>query len=259
MSFRRQALEVASPGVTASRWATDELYVGLKEHYAITRIDRGLSRFWSRGRVWESHPGLFRLTQPGDVHRDLSREGIGVFQIVMLPRSFVESVTGKLARVEPVLSPDDERALPFARLHAAIDGRAGRLAMDVAITEAVAAIGSIGHSTSSERTRPVRRALDYLQARLGDSVTLDDLADHAGLDKYHLCRAFRAQIGMPPHAYLTRLRIVRAKELLRDGARPGDVAARVGLYDQSQLHRHFRRIEGTTPGRFARAATTSRT
>jgi AraC-like DNA-binding protein len=36
------------------------------------------------------------------------------------------------------------------------------------------------------------------------------------------------------------------------GVRPGEVAPQVGLYDQSQLNRHFRRIVGTTPGAYAR-------
>jgi AraC-like DNA-binding protein len=72
------------------------------------------------------------------------------------------------------------------------------------------------------------------------------------MDKFHLCRAFRAQVGLPPHAYLTRLRIMRAKELLAAGVRPSEIAPRVGLYDQSQLNRHFRRIVGTTPGAYAR-------
>ena len=39
-------------------------------------------------------------------------------------------------------------------------------------------------------TRPVRRAMEYIRARLGDSITLADLAAHADLDKFHLCRAF---------------------------------------------------------------------
>jgi AraC-like DNA-binding protein len=34
--------------------------------------------------------------------------------------------------------------------------------------------------------------------------------------------------------------------------KPGDIAQQVGLYDQSQLNRHFRRIVGTTPGQYAR-------
>ena len=51
---------------------------------------------------------------------------------------------------------------------------------------------------------------------------------------------------------LTQLRIVRAKELLAAGVKPSDIAPQVGLYDQSQLNRHFRRIVGTTPAQYAR-------
>jgi AraC-like DNA-binding protein len=96
----------------------------------------------------------------------------------------------------------------------------------------------------------VRRALEYLRERIAEAVTLDELATHAALDKFHLCRAFRAQVGMPPHAYLTRLRIMRAKRLLQNGLRASEVAPRVGLYDQAQLTRHFRRIVGVTPARY---------
>jgi AraC-like DNA-binding protein len=56
---------------------------------------------------------------------------------------------------------------------------------------------------------------EYLRERLGDPITLDDLAAYAAFDKFHLCRAFRAQVGMPPHTYRTHLRISRAKELLQ--------------------------------------------
>ena len=81
-----------------------------------------------------------------------------------------------------------------------------------------------------------------------------DLAAYADLDKFHLCRAFRAQIGMPPHTYLTHLRIARAKELLHRGVRASDVAPLVGFYDQAQLTRHFRRLVGTTPARYGKCS-----
>ncbi len=60
-------------------------------------------------------------------------------------------------------------------------------------------------------------------------------------------------MGVPPHAYLTQLRIARAKQLLARGTPASEVAARVGFFDQSQPSRHFRRAVGTTPGRFAAA------
>ncbi|WP_437547313.1 helix-turn-helix transcriptional regulator [Sorangium sp. So ce367] len=95
--------------------------------------------------------------------------------------------------------------------------------------------------------------MEYLRERLAESITLDDLAAHASLDKFHLCRAFRAQIGMPPHMYLTHLRVQRAQQLLTRGVRASELAPRVGFYDQSQLTRHFRRIVGVTPARYGNA------
>jgi hypothetical protein len=58
--------------------------------------------------------------------------------------------------------------------------------------------------------------------------------------------------GMAPHRYLTHLRIARAKDLLAGGVRASDVAPLVGICDQAQLTRHFRRLVGTTPARYAR-------
>lgn len=124
--------------------------------------------------------------------------------------------------------------------------------VELALTEAIATFARLG-TANTEHTRPVRRAMAYLRERLAESITLDDLATHAGFDKFHLCRAFRAQIGMPPHTYLTHLRVQRARELLAEGVRASDLAPRVGFYDQSLLTRHFRRIVGVTPARYGNA------
>lgn len=59
-------------------------------------------------------------------------------------------------------------------------------------------------------------------------------------------------MGMAPYTYLTHLRIARAKELLLRGVRASDLAPLVGLHDQAQLTRHFRRLVGTTPARYGK-------
>jgi AraC-like DNA-binding protein len=102
-------------------------------------------------------------------------------------------------------------------------------------------------------TRAVRLARAFLHDALPDKITLDDLATHAGLDKFHLVRAFRAEVGLPPYEYLTHLRVAKARELLQRGARVAEAAQAVGFYDESQLHRHFRRIVGITPGIYSRS------
>ena len=249
-------LPVSVPGLRVFRTTTESSGAGVKDHYAVARIERGRPEWWGRGRVWRSPPGSILVQEPGDVHRSLAHEGPTVFTAVLLPAADVERVRDEGAGISIAhLDAGDGRARAYHRLHDAIAAGADRLSLEVALAEAVASFAALG-GASPLTSRPVRRAMAYLRERLAEPVTLDDLAAHAGLDKFHLCRAFRAQIGMPPHAYLTHLRIQRACGLLREGVRASELAPRVGLYDQSQLTRHFRRIVGTTPARYARARRT---
>ena len=61
------------------------------------------------------------------------------------------------------------------------------------------------------------------------------------------------QFGISPHQYLTSRRVDLARGLLLDGMPPSLAAAEAGFYDQSHLTRHFRRVLGTSPGRYARS------
>jgi AraC-like DNA-binding protein len=243
-------LPVSVPGLRAFRTTTRANTVGVKDHYAVARIEHGRPRWWGRGQVWRSAPGSILVKEPGDVHRNLSHEGTTVFTGVFLPAEDVERVRdeGQVVSI-PHLEPGDARAAAFHRLQDAVCAGADRLSLEVALTEAVASFARLADARLAQ-SRPVRRVMAYLRERLAEPITLDDLAAHAALDKFHLCRAFRAQIGMPPHAYLTHLRIQEACRLLREGVRASQLAPRVGLYDQSQLTRHFRRIVGTTPARY---------
>jgi AraC-like DNA-binding protein len=245
-------LPVALPGLSAIRATTVSLHAGVKEHYGIGRIKRGDTEWWGGGRIWRSVPGCILVKQPGDVVRHLTHKGPTTFTAIKLPANeVVRAQSEGKALLLAQLEATDERAAPFRRLLDAVCAGADRLSLEVAVAEAISALAVIGDARA-DHSRPIRRAMDYLRERLDESVTLADLADYAELDKFHLCRAFRAQVGMPPHKYLTHLRIARAKELLLGGVRASEVAPLVGLYDQAQLTRHFRRLVGTTPARYAK-------
>jgi AraC-like DNA-binding protein len=248
-------LPVALPGLHAVRGTTMSLHTGVKEQYGVGRIEHGDTEWWGAGRIWRSAPGCILVKQPGDVVRHLAHRGPTTYTAVTLPTLDVARVQSEGRAVTiPQLAVNDERAAPFHRLIDAVRAGVDRFALEVAVAEAVGALAVISRAHPDFHTRPVRRALEYLRERLDASITLDHLADYADLDKFHLCRAFRAQIGMPPHAYLTHLRIARAKELLHRGVRATDVAPQVGFYDQAQLTRHFRRLVGTTPARYGKSS-----
>lgn len=255
MGQRYQVVPVSAPGLRAVRWWTDDLHAKLKEAHVVARIETGRSEWSSGGRDWASGPGALQVKQPGDVHRDIARDGPTTCQIITLPSDVLEREIGPL-RLAHYVAPGDPRGAALHRLHDAVQAGADRLAVEVALAEALLSLRAVADASDAQ-SGPVRRVKELLRERFEESMTLDALAAYAGIDKFRLCRAFRSQVGFAPHQYLTHVRIGRAKHLLRSGLPATEVAQRVGMYDQSQLHRHFRRIVGTTPGDYARAASAS--
>ncbi|MFC9911639.1 helix-turn-helix domain-containing protein [Streptomyces sp. NPDC059862] len=99
-----------------------------------------------------------------------------------------------------------------------------------------------------------RRLRELLDERVVQGVTLDEATGLLNAHRAHLVRAFSTAYGIAPHQYLMSRRVDRARRLLLDGRPPGEVAAVTGFYDQSHLTRHFRKLVGVPPGRYARTA-----
>jgi AraC-like DNA-binding protein len=101
------------------------------------------------------------------------------------------------------------------------------------------------------RDHPLARRLRaLLDEHVVEGIALSAAAADLGASPAHLVRTFRREVGMPPHAYLSARRVDLARRLLIAGHRPAEAAVLAGFHDQSHLHRHFRRVLGTTPGRF---------
>jgi AraC-like DNA-binding protein len=96
------------------------------------------------------------------------------------------------------------------------------------------------------------RLRELLDAHVVDGLTLDAAAELLHAHPTHLVRAFTGRHGLPPHRYLTGRRIELARRLLLEGRRPAEVAMAAGFYDQAHLTRHFKRMVGVGPARFAR-------
>jgi AraC-like DNA-binding protein len=84
-----------------------------------------------------------------------------------------------------------------------------------------------------------------------EGLTLNQLAQHVGLSPYYFLRVFRAEVGMPPYAYLESVRIRHAQHMIKTGKSLAEVALEVGFSSQSHMTRLFKKIIGTTPGQYA--------
>ena len=82
-------------------------------------------------------------------------------------------------------------------------------------------------------------------------LTVDDLADHAGLSPRHFARLFHAEVGITPAAWVEVTRVSAARALLEAGTdAPKQVAAKCGFANADTLRRAFAKHVGVTPAEY---------
>ncbi|HOX13542.1 MAG TPA: helix-turn-helix domain-containing protein [Spirochaetia bacterium] len=97
----------------------------------------------------------------------------------------------------------------------------------------------------------VEAAVEEISARYLSDLTVDAAAGRLGISGDHLARIFKRRTGYTFNEYLTRFRIQRAVELLRDpSVRVGEVADLCGYRDPRYFSVLFRRLVGMTPSEF---------
>ncbi|MEU4831872.1 helix-turn-helix domain-containing protein [Streptosporangium sp. NPDC023615] len=95
--------------------------------------------------------------------------------------------------------------------------------------------------------------LEWAAARLGEPVTVETMAAHAGVSARTLTRRFADQLGTSPGRWLLAQRIAMARDLLESSDLPLDaVARRAGLSSATNLRRRFLTALRTTPGAYRR-------
>lgn len=135
----------------------------------------------------------------------------------------------------------------------------GRLFMD-SVEQAMAVTLVEGHAV---RHRPVqiyrgglgsarlRRIRELVHARMGDDLSLDEMAQSIGLSTAHFARMFRKSTGETPHQFVLRQRVERAKAMLRvPDARVLDVAVACGFTTQQHFAQVFRDVCGVSPTQY---------
>jgi AraC family transcriptional regulator len=111
----------------------------------------------------------------------------------------------------------------------------------------IARVPAARRSTREELFRRLQIAREYLQGNANERLSLEDVAREACLSRYHLHRAFKATFRQTPHAYLTGLRLNRARALLREGWTVTEASLEVGFASMSAFSRLFRAHFGVSP------------
>jgi len=237
--------------------------------YGFGFLEHGAQEWFSSRGIVRGYPGEVISTNPGEVH---DGRPVGPptrrWRIVYVDPGVMTSLTaserGRAEITNPVIAdPLLARMLQglFARLerwnnrapHARqVDSLAFEEALVASCVRLMARHGATRWSDApSAEVRQVRERLGDDSARVPN---LAELARLTGLSRYQVLRRFERAYGLPPHAWLLRRRVERARVLIRDGSTLSAAAAATGFSDQSHLTRVFARQFGFTPGAWRRAA-----
>ena len=97
----------------------------------------------------------------------------------------------------------------------------------------------------------LRKVEDYVREQLAEEISVETLAGLVELSPFHFSRVFKQATGMSPLQFVTRERITRAQQLIRETSRSLiEVALEVGYTSPSHFAKVFRRVTGVTPTEF---------
>lgn len=105
------------------------------------------------------------------------------------------------------------------------------------------------------RQRWLSAVIEQMHMRCGEELSISELAQFCGLSEYHFIHLFREYTGFSPHAYIIRLRLDKAKDLMASTTMNiSEIAFAVGYSNPLYFSRLFKRRTGLSPTQFRSGA-----
>jgi len=96
----------------------------------------------------------------------------------------------------------------------------------------------------------IAKAISFIKNHHLEQPSLEEVAAHVHLSKFHFQRLFKRWVGISPKEYLQFITLEKAKESLRKGQTTLETSYDLGLSGNSRLHDLFVKIAACTPGEF---------
>ena len=241
------------------------------DEYAIGTLEQGRQTFHCRGGQHVTTPGSLILVNPDDLHDGQAAGAAGAayrYRMVYIEPTLIAEalreadLPGALPLFRAPVVRDPELATALSHFNHRTEQPEGLDALELetrllhlvrALLQRHAASPPVRNPRAGRDTAIVRHACRYLDEHYAADPSLTALAVQCGISRFALLRLFTKEVGLPPHAYMTRARLREARRLLLQGEPAAQVAAAVGYVDQSHLTKRFKAAFGITPGQFGAA------
>lgn len=103
---------------------------------------------------------------------------------------------------------------------------------------------------SSSNKNMISKVIEYVHQNPGTDITLNDAADYVSLSPGHFSRLFKKLTGENFIDYIIKLKMEKAKSLIRSGEKLWSISLKLGYSEISSFSRIFKRIEGLSPRQY---------
>jgi len=235
------------------------------EYYHMTHVHKGTLIYNIEGEVYHVQPGTTVFVPPGVSHAQESVEkGLAVYNEIKFVIS--DSTLANMLVGVPVFIPSSAETTGLIER---IVTESVRLTLTSqacihSYLNALLHIWARGYSSQDEEGSDsifdtsgfsllTKSVIKHLEENYSGNVSIRNLADELGYNKYYLCNAFKKDTGVTIFDCLALIRVRHAAELISYSEMSVEnVGSRVGFANISHFIRVFKQIVGIPPGQFRR-------
>ncbi len=242
------------------------------DFYELYFLIAGDVTYTIESRQYHVLPGDMLLISPRELHQICIRPEMSAYEryVLWVDPQLLRRLSTPLSDLTKNLDPDDTKQENLLRLGPEDHDRLQRLFQQLwqeyesdsygsdllqeslltqlLVTINRAADHQMGQFEEAAQTsRAVSLVVDYINQHYSEPLSLDILAEQVYVSKYHLSHEFHRQVGTSVYRYIQKKRLLIARQLLTQGAKPNEVYATCGFGDYAGFYRAFKAEYGVSP------------
>lgn len=246
------------------------------DFYEVYYLLGGQVEYWVDGRIIRMIPGDLLLINPLELHRPMLEQGSSVYERIVLwiNKEYLEGLSEgsqHLSRCFDTTLPEHTHLIhTSASERSALTARLGELVREFysrdfgseqcafgLFLQFMVQLNRMAFHTQSQQEETetlsplVQKVLHYITEHIQEELSLEDIASHMFISKYHLSHAFSREVGVSVYRYVMLRRLMMARQLLLAGEAAGQVCRSCGFADYTSFYRAFKSEYGVSPRAFA--------
>lgn len=250
---------------------TEEVEVHHHDFYEVYLFLSGEAKYWVEGRLLQLQPGDLLLINPLELHRPLPKSHSSVYERIVLwmNKAYLESLSASVSLtrcfdstlpthtnlLRPTLA---DRSDIIARMNDLVrecygNDYGNRLCATGILLQFLVELNRMSLASASpldkreSQSQLISEVLAYINEHYNEDLSLENLASHFFVSKYHLSHEFTRNVGVGVYRYIILKRLLHAKQMLTDGMPPGEVYRKCGFGDYTAFFRAFKAEYGISP------------